>query len=185
MSAAALINLLDPPLWVVTAAHGDQRGGLVATNVTSASIVPDLPRMVVGLARQHHTHALADASGAMTLHLLTAAQVGWVWQFGMTTGRQCDKLSELAWTPGPTGSPVLTDALGWLACRVEARLDTGDRTLFLVEVVATGGPLTGTPLTLKAMLALASPEQKAEMKRQYEADGAVDAAAIRAWRGRA
>jgi flavin reductase (DIM6/NTAB) family NADH-FMN oxidoreductase RutF len=30
---------LDPPLWLVTAADGGRRGGLIATTVTQASMV--------------------------------------------------------------------------------------------------------------------------------------------------
>jgi flavin reductase (DIM6/NTAB) family NADH-FMN oxidoreductase RutF len=181
-TVTSLINTLDPPLWLVTAAHGERHGGLIATNISGASIVPEMPRFVVGLARQHYTHELVEASDALTLHLFTAAQVEWVWRFGLTTGRQQDKLAGLAWSAGPTGSPILAGALGWLACRVEESLNTGDRTLFLVEVVAAGGDGQGTPLTLKTVLALASPEQKAELKRQLERDARIDALAIDTWR---
>lgn len=183
MTTADVLALLDPPLWIVTAADGDRRGGLVATNVAGASIVPDLPRIAVGLARQHHTWGLVEASGALTLHLLTAEAIDLVWRFGLTSGRDADKLAGVAWTPGPTGSPVLAGALAWLACRVEARFDTGDRTLFLCEVVAAGGDLDGKPITVGGMLARATAEQKAELKRLYDRDAAIDAAAIRAWRG--
>ena len=37
---------------------------------------------------------------------------------------------------GTTGVPLLTDALGWLECRVLAEHDVGDHTLFVGEVVA-------------------------------------------------
>jgi flavin reductase (DIM6/NTAB) family NADH-FMN oxidoreductase RutF len=182
-TVAALIGLLDPPLWLVTGRHRERHGGLIATNVASASIVPEMPRLVVGLARQHHTHELVEASGALTLHLFTAGRVEWVWRFGLTSGRQQDKLAGLAWTAGASGAPVLAGALGWMACKVEDTLNTGDRTLFLVEVIAASGPLgEGPPLTLKAMLALASPQQKAELKRQLERDARIDALAIDTWR---
>jgi len=181
MTTADVLALFDPPVWIVTADNG-ARGGLVATNVVSASIVPDQPRMAVGLARQHHTWRLVEGSGALTLHLLTAEKIDWVWRFGLTSGKTYDKLTGVAWTPGPTGSPILAGALAWLACRVEARFDTGDRTIFLCEVVAAGGDLDGKPLTVSGMLAQASAEQKAELKRLLERDAAIDAAAIQAWR---
>ena len=58
-----------------------------------------------------------------------------MWRFGLRSGRDADKLAGLSMTTATTGSPILTDALGWLDCRVEARLDTGDRTVYLAEVV--------------------------------------------------
>ncbi len=56
--AAALFARTDRELWLLTAAAGGRRGGLIATFVSQASIVPDLPRVVVGLAKQHHTWQL-------------------------------------------------------------------------------------------------------------------------------
>lgn len=183
--ATTILGLLDPPLWLVTATHGERHGGLIASNVTSVSIVPDLPRMLVGLARRHATWDLVEASGAFTLHLLSTEQLDLVWRFGMTSGRDHDKFAGLTWRPGPTGSPILPEALGWMACRVEGRLETGDRTLYLAEVVDAERVRPGTPLTLQTMLAGATPEQKAELKRQLQQDAADDAEVIRAWRGQA
>ena len=51
-----------------TAGAGADRGGLIATFVSQASIVPDLPRVLVGLGKRHHTRGLVEASGAFGLH---------------------------------------------------------------------------------------------------------------------
>src|SRR5580693_5111141 len=61
---------LDRELWVVTAADGDQKGGLIATFVSLASIAPALPRVLVGISRRHRTWELIESSGAFVLHLL-------------------------------------------------------------------------------------------------------------------
>jgi len=183
MSVASLVQLLDPPLWLVTAGHAGQTGGLIATNVTTASIVPDLPRFVVGLARQHRTWSLVDASGTLALHLFSTERIDWVARFGLATGRDTDKFAGLTWSPGLTGSPIVEGAIGWLEGRVEARFETGDRTLFLVEIVASGGPMVGKPLTVQTLLRLASADQRAELERLLMRDAEIDAAAIRTWRG--
>jgi flavin reductase (DIM6/NTAB) family NADH-FMN oxidoreductase RutF len=185
VNAAAIADLfaqLDPPLWLVTAAAGPRRGGLVASFVSPASIVPDLPRVLVGVAKQHYTWQLIEASGAFALLLLGEGQLDWVWRFGLGSGRAADKLAGLDWRPLPTGAPLLTGAPGWLSCRVEGRLDTGDRTAYLAEVL--DGELTrpGPPLTLKWMLQLAPAERLRELREGMERDSAVDAAAIRAFR---
>jgi flavin reductase (DIM6/NTAB) family NADH-FMN oxidoreductase RutF len=183
-TAADLLAQLDRELWVVTAQHGGRRGGLVATFVSSASIVPDAPRMLVGLARQHHTWELVEASGAFALHLLGVEHLSWVWHFGLSSGRDQDKLAGLAHRLGPSGSPILDTVPGWLDCRVEDRLDTGDRTVYLAEVLDAG--LTGPvqPLTLRQLLQLAPADKLRQLKDLMTADAAVDAAAIRAWRER-
>ena len=43
-AASALFRRLDREIWVVTARAGEGRGGLIATFVSQASIVPELPR---------------------------------------------------------------------------------------------------------------------------------------------
>src|SRR4051794_28161309 len=82
-AATELLRRLDRELWLVTAGSGGRRGGLIATFVSQASIVPEMPRMIVGLAQQHHTRELVEASGAFALHLLGEDQVEWVWRFGL------------------------------------------------------------------------------------------------------
>jgi flavin reductase (DIM6/NTAB) family NADH-FMN oxidoreductase RutF len=184
LSACTLFDCLDPPLWLVTAQAGARRGGLIATFVNEASIVPDLPRMLVGLARQHHTWELVEASGAFALHLLSTDQVDLVYRFGMCSGREVDKLAGLRSHTGATGSPLLEEALGWLDCRVEARLDTGDRTVYLAEVVQSRVSRLAPPLTFRRLLEQAPAEGVAELKRQRHADSLMDAEAIRTWRER-
>jgi flavin reductase (DIM6/NTAB) family NADH-FMN oxidoreductase RutF len=169
-------------LWLLTAASGGQRGGLIATFVSQASIVPDLPRVLVGLAKQHHTWGLVEASGAFALHLLGEEHLSRVWRFGLQSGRDVDKLDGPRVTIGATGSPILTDTLGWLECRVESRMDTGDRTVYLAEVVRGETTREGLPLTVQRLIQIASPERLRELKEQMARDIGIDGAAIRAWR---
>ena len=179
---STLFARLDRELWLVTAQAGGRRGGLIATFVSEASIVPDLPRVLVGLARQHHTWGLVEASGAFALHLLGEDRLDWVWRFGLHSGRSADKFDGLEARAATTGSPVLGGAAGWLDCRVEARLDTGDRTIYLAEVVQSEMAHFTQPLTLKRLMQLAPADRLRELKHQRALDAEADAAAIRAWR---
>ena len=79
-AASTLFASLDRELWLVTARDGPRRGGLIATFVSQVTIVPDMPRMLVGLARQHYTWELVEASGAFALHLIGEPQLDWVWR---------------------------------------------------------------------------------------------------------
>ena len=167
-----IFRLLDREIWLVTAAHKGQRGGLIATFVNQASIVPELPRMLVGIAKQHHTWSLIEASGAFTLHLLDESCLDWVWRFGLQSGQDADKFADLPTLP----------ALAWLTCRVETSMNTGDRTIYLAEVTASQQEKLAPPLTLKRLLTLAPPERLRELRDGMARDAAIDAAAIRAWR---
>jgi flavin reductase (DIM6/NTAB) family NADH-FMN oxidoreductase RutF len=184
---AAIANVfaqLDRELWLLTAAAGDRRGGLIATFVNQASIVPDMPRVAVGLARQHHTWGLVEAAGAFALHLLAEEQLDRVWRFGLESGRDGDKLAGLPVRTGATGAPVLTDVPAFLDCRVEARWDSGDRTVYLAEVVGGAVNKPGPVLTMRRLIGLAPAEQLRQLKQGLVRDAEFDAAAIRQWRAR-
>src|SRR5688572_20567317 len=106
-AAAALFARTDRELWLLTAAAGGRRGGLIATFVSQAALVPELPRVLVGLAKHHHTRGLVEAGNAFALHLLGEEHLEWVWRFGLRSGRDVDKLEGIAATAGATGSPIL------------------------------------------------------------------------------
>lgn len=190
---------IDRELWIVTAADppagqtedrsvsgggAARRSGLIATFVAQASIVPELPRVLVGLAKQHFTWELVEASGAFALHLIRPEQLDWVWRFGLQSGRDGDKFDGLNVRIGSTGSPLLTDAPAWLECRVEDCLDTGDRTVYLAEVVDGALVADGAVLTMQRLLEQAPPEKLKELKEQLVTDSRADFEAIRAWRTR-
>jgi flavin reductase (DIM6/NTAB) family NADH-FMN oxidoreductase RutF len=179
---AGVLAAVDRALWLVTSGHAGRRGGLVATFVSEASIVPEAPRVVVGLARRHYTWDLVQASGSFALHLIGADHLEWVWRFGLASGRDLDKLAGLETRAAATGAPILVGALGWLDCRVEARLETGDRTIYLAAVEAGELAERGEPLTVKRMLALAPQERRRAMDELLARHVEMDRAAIQAWR---
>lgn len=177
-----LFERVDREVWIVTAAHQGRRAGLVATFVAPASIVPEMPRVVAGIAKTHETWKLIDGSGAFAVHLLEESQVDLIWRFGLQSSRDVDKFSGLQVGTVATGSPILRDALAWLDCRVETRMETGDRTVFLGEVLDGHSRSDCRPLMLHQLLALARAEHKQTMREQLKSDAAIDAEAIRRWR---
>src|SRR5581483_9655362 len=143
--ADTLFRSLDRELWLLTARCDSRRGGLVATAVSQSSLSPQTPRVLVGIAKHHHTWDLVEASSSFALHLIGDAQMDLVWQFALRSGRDHDKLDGFALSTAVTGSPILSAAIGWLDCRVETRLDAGDRTIYLAEVVDAAWRGSGAP----------------------------------------
>jgi flavin reductase (DIM6/NTAB) family NADH-FMN oxidoreductase RutF len=178
-----IFDRLDRELWLITARAGARSSGLIATYVSRVSLVPELPRITLALAKHHFTHELIETTGAFCMHLVGEDQIDWVWRFGIPTGRDVDKFHGLTTSTGASGAPILTDAPAWLECRVEARMDTGDRTVYLAEVRGARIERTVKPLTIKRMLELAPTERLSEMKQGLERDIELDRAAILAWRG--
>jgi flavin reductase (DIM6/NTAB) family NADH-FMN oxidoreductase RutF len=181
---AEIFDRLDRELWLVTARDGKRRSGLIATYVSKVSLVPQFPRVTIAIAKHHFTHELIEASGAFCMHLIGEDQIDWVWRFGIPSGRDADKFAGLETTFGANGTPILTTALAWVDCQVEARMDIGDRTVFLAEVLEAHTTQTAIPLTFKRLLALAPAEQLREMKQGMDHDVELDRASIAEWRTR-
>ena len=138
--------------------------------------------MVLGIARQHHTWGLIEGSGRFALHLLYPRQIDLVWRFGLASGHQTDKFAGLTPATTPGGQPLIHEALAWLDCRVEACLNTGDRSIYLAAVTDGASIANALPLGVQALLAAAPPLRRAALDALYARDGQIDAAAIQAWR---
>lgn len=177
-----VFHLYDPPLWLVTARNGARRGGFIATAATRASIVHEIPRMLVAVAKHHHTWALIEASGSFALHLLAAEDIASVRRFGLASGHSADKFADLPPRETPAGAPLIEGAMSWLDCRVEARMDIGDRTTYLAEVTAGAVLRRGPILTVAGLLRDAPEADRAELNRLYAHDQETDRSAILAWR---
>src|SRR5579859_7129493 len=98
-AATSLFARLDREIWLLTSQADGRRGGLIATFVNQASIVPDMPRVLVGLAKHHYTWELVQASSVFALHLLGERHLEWVWRFGLSSARQGDKFAGLEARP--------------------------------------------------------------------------------------
>jgi flavin reductase (DIM6/NTAB) family NADH-FMN oxidoreductase RutF len=118
------------------------------------------------------------------MHLISEEQLDWVWRLGNRSGRTIDKLRGFETSEAASGSPILTGALAWLDCRVESQMDTGDRTVFLAEVLAGKLLRDAAPLTFKRLLEVAPAKKLQAMKLAVEHDAAHDREAIAAWRKR-
>src|SRR2546425_12370950 len=89
----AALRLIDREIWIVTAAHGKRRGGLVATWVSSTSIDRQRPVLLAGLAPNHFTTELVQSSKAFAAHLLRPEQTELAWNFARDSGRDRDKFA--------------------------------------------------------------------------------------------
>jgi flavin reductase (DIM6/NTAB) family NADH-FMN oxidoreductase RutF len=128
-----LVDRLDYPMYVVTAADGERRGGCLVGFATQCSIDP--PRFLACLSVKNHTHRVAAGARTLVVHVLRADQHDVAALFGGETGDEVDKLARVAWTPGPGGAPVLDDCAGWFAGEVLDRYDLGDHTGLLLAPV--------------------------------------------------
>jgi flavin reductase (DIM6/NTAB) family NADH-FMN oxidoreductase RutF len=126
-----LLRTLTTPVVAITCARAGARNGMISDGAIRASIVPEVPRLVVQVHKWHLTHDIVSETGRFALHLLHRGQVEVVTKLGFASGRDRDKLADVPHHLGGTGSPILDDCYAWFDCTVLNRMDAGYSTFFL------------------------------------------------------
>ncbi|MFJ5548107.1 flavin reductase family protein [Streptomyces sp. NPDC093225] len=135
-------DLLDYPVYVVTAAADGDLAGCLVGFASQCSIDP--PRFVVWLSVANRTYRVALRCEHLAVHVLDAAGHGLAALFGGRSGDLVDKFEHVAWDPrGAEGTPVLREAAGWFVGRVRGHCPGGDHVGFLLDVVDVG-PAAGS-----------------------------------------
>ena len=130
---------------VVAARHGPLLAGMTANAVASISIDP--PLMMASIGNRAETHAAIVGSHAFAISVLAEDQRELADCFARpTTAEKLTGFCGAAWHEAETGSPVLDGALAYFDCRLTARHDGGDHTIFLGEIVAAGFREDAAPL---------------------------------------
>ncbi len=130
---------------VVTARHGPLLAGMTANAIASISVDP--PLMLASIARKAETHGAIIGSHAFAISILSEDQQALAECFARpTTAEKLTGFCGAAWEEAETGSPVLEGALAFFDCRLTARHDGGDHTIFLGEIVAAGFREDAEPL---------------------------------------
>ena len=127
---------LSAPLAAVSVRSGDVVNAQIAVAITAASIVLHRPRLIVQIYHTNYTHDLIAASGVLAVNFLDREQLPLIWELGMRSGRDADKMRPVPYSTGVTGSPLIEGSFGYLDCRVVNAMDGGDMTAFLVEVLS-------------------------------------------------
>ncbi|MDJ0346782.1 flavin reductase family protein [Streptomyces sp. H10-C2] len=145
-------DLLDYPMYVVTTAADGERSGCLVGFASQCSLDP--PRFVVWLSKANHTYPVAERATFLAVHLLGSDQKDIAGLFGGETGDQVDKFSQVRWSPGRDGIPILMDVAAWFLGRIGQRADWGDHVGFLLSPVDSDAMSLprGSPLRLSDVL---------------------------------
>jgi flavin reductase (DIM6/NTAB) family NADH-FMN oxidoreductase RutF len=154
-AAAWTLSGLRPFPIAITTVAGGRTNGLISLSAGSGSIVPEAPRVMIGLTTYNLTHDMVTESGVFAMHLLAAEpdeilerSLAIIMALGGRSGRDGDKLGALATRLGVTGSPLLLDALSYVEGRVVGSLPNEENTVFLADVVAAERLRDGKRLTI-------------------------------------
>lgn len=139
---APIMTHLWAPMAAVTSAWRGKHNAQIAVAISAASIVPGKPRVAIKIQKRNFTHDLIYSSGAFAVNFLRTDQLELISALGLVSGREVEKLSDVPYRLGPSGSPVLQRCWGYLDCRIVNVLDGGDLTCFLGDVLE-GDTFTG------------------------------------------
>ena len=91
--------------------------------------------LTVALYKVDYTIELVRESGILNVNLLATDQPGLIRKLGQQSGRNTDKFKDLPHALDERGCPYLTEAIGYVQCRVMHSTDAGDHELFICEVL--------------------------------------------------
>jgi flavin reductase (DIM6/NTAB) family NADH-FMN oxidoreductase RutF len=125
-------------LYVVGSRAGERRNGMTLNWATQLSFDPKL--VGVAVEKQAVTHELIAEGGAFAISVVDRDDRAIVRKFTkpVEVDLEASTLNGIPFHDGPSGAPVLDQAVAWVDCRVRQAVDVGDHTLFVGEVIAAG-----------------------------------------------
>ncbi len=126
---------------VITTADQGDPAGLSVNSFTSVSLEPPLVAFCVASASR--TWPRIRAARSFCVNILAEDQEDLSRAFAR---RGADKFRGVGWRPAESGAPVLSGALAWLDCSVEAEHLAGDHVIVVGQVREMGVTHEGGPL---------------------------------------
>ena len=125
-------------LYVVGSRAGERRNGMTCNWATQISSDPKL--VAIGVEKAALTHELVTEGLVFSLNIVDREDRAIVRKFTkpVEVDAAVSTLNGFPFHDGPTGAPILDQAVAWIDCRVHSSVDLGDHTLFLGEVVDAG-----------------------------------------------
>ncbi len=134
-------------LYAITVRDGERRNAFTANWVAQVSFEP--PMVMVSVENDGESIKLLEASGLLAVNAYASGQRELAGALGRKSKNVPNKLEGIATFDSPLGLPLLSDALGWLECRVSGKLPAGDHAVYVAEVIEAGLLHAGEGLTMK------------------------------------
>ncbi len=130
-------------LCVATVQRGETKAAIMTSWVSQATFNP--PGITVSIAKDRAENLLDHSGDQFVLNVLREGR-NLRRHFQKVTATDSDPLAEVETEPARNGSPILKDALSYLECTVQNRMDCGDHWL-IYAVVNTGKVLEANGTT--------------------------------------
>lgn len=143
-----MLRKIPHGLYVCGVRDGENLNGFTVSWLMQSSFKPPL---VVNCVKQDSgSHAMIQNSGVFAISFLDSEQKDLAAKFFKPQSRVGNKLADVEFYEGEeTGCPILSDALGYIECRVVDSVEKGDHTVFVGEVVGASVHREGNQLLLE------------------------------------
>ena len=123
-------------LCIVTMQQGEIASGMLASWVSQATFIP--PGFTVAVAKERAVESLLNIGSPFVLNILQEGKSNsLIKHFLKPFAPGEDRLKALSSEAAENGSPILTDALAYLECRVDKRMECGDH--WIIYAIADTG----------------------------------------------
>src|SRR6476660_3167559 len=115
-TAKKVLRMFTYGMYVVTTSDGEDVGAFTADWLNQVSFEPRL--IALSVEQDAHSLGVIRKRGVFAVNVLETGQRELAGQFGRATAKVGNKLEGYVYDKGSTGSPLLTEALGSVECRV-------------------------------------------------------------------
>lgn len=108
--------------------------GFTTCWVSQVSFHPQ--QVAVAVRKDQHTHDLVESGGVFSLNFLDTGQEDLARKFTGPLEHEGGTVGGSPYKTGETGAPLFEEAFAHLECRVVGKMEAGDHTVYLGEVVS-------------------------------------------------
>ncbi|NET90873.1 MAG: flavin reductase [Kamptonema sp. SIO1D9] len=143
-----MLRKIPHGLYICGVKDGDEMNGFTLSWLTQSSFKP--PLVVACVKQDSGSHAMIKNTAVFSVSFLDSEQKDMAAKFFQPKRRVGDKLEDVEFYPGAeTGCPIIKDSLGYIECKVVDRIEKGDHTVFVAEVIGSGVHREGSQLLLE------------------------------------
>jgi flavin reductase (DIM6/NTAB) family NADH-FMN oxidoreductase RutF len=130
-----ILKTIPYGFYITGVVGGDgEANGFTTCWVSQVSFDPQ--QLIVAVRKDQHTHDLIEASGVFSLNFLDTEQEELARRFTEPLQHEDGTVGGSAYTTGETGAPLFEETFAYLECRVAGKMEAGDHTVYLGDVVA-------------------------------------------------
>lgn len=118
---------------VVTMNVNGKMNGIAVAWITRVS--GDPPMVAVSIGKTRYSHDLLKKAELFGICIMKKSARDVVKFFGTKSGREVNKFDNYDYLLSKNGTPILTDSVAFIECKISSTADAGDHTLFIGEIV--------------------------------------------------